>query len=102
MDCFAADLMLSCSRFLAEDVQHYDWYVLLLEIWNFLNLFLVSLEPVRVISRWSSERKGLASERRSHIEVSAVGACPILHRSVGILFLARDEKFLKEEGEEEE
>ncbi len=55
-----------------------------------------------MISRWSSEREGLASERRRHIEVSAAGACPILHRSVGILFLARDEKFLKEEGEEEE
>jgi hypothetical protein len=35
MDCFAADLMLSCSGFFAEDVQHYDRYVILLEIWNF-------------------------------------------------------------------
>jgi hypothetical protein len=55
-----------------------------------------------VISRWSSERKGSASKRRRRIEVSAVGACPILHRSVGILFVARDEKSLKEEEEEEE
>jgi hypothetical protein len=47
------------------------------------------------------ERKGLTSERRRRIEVSAVGACPILHRSVGILFLAGDEKLLKEEEEEE-
>ncbi len=55
-----------------------------------------------MISRWSSERKGSASKRRRRIEVSAVGACPILHRSVGILFVARDEKSLKEEEEEEE